>query len=336
MNKDMKLINLRVIFIPLLVIIICSCNGQENAVVLPDTEIIFQTTTLYDSSEENDFQVGFVNSDGTGRTFFTIPKSARWWVTPYLDPKSIVFPIISDDNALLIFGTSAAPGYHASLIIWEIGDRAKECDTDTHVLSTVLRSSFVSDQVILVWVNNFSFPLGLYEIDNCGRHGSATEIISSDSTYQYFWNGNVSKDQTWFVYSHGEEGKQIIYLRNLLTEEEKSLGVGAEPVWSPDGSKIAYISANGISIMDTEGTSQLLVEYQNPEHGGTPATAGDWPPILSWSPDSRWLTYHKCTLPPSEDTLCRSIEDFSIFKVNITTGEETLITDGGLNPYWKK
>ncbi len=60
-----------------------------------------------------------------------------------------------------------------------------------------------------------------------------------------------------------------------------------------------------------------------------------WPPIPSWSPDGEWLVYHKCTVPVEIGASCTYAEDYAIFIVNVATGEETLLIEGGLNPYWR-
>jgi Tol biopolymer transport system component len=60
----------------------------------------------------------------------------------------------------------------------------------------------------------------------------------------------------------------------------------------------------------------------------------DWPPKPIWSPDGNWLVYHKCELEDPERE-CLYLEDYVIYKVNVHTGEEVKIIEGGLNPYWR-
>lgn len=54
-------------------------------------------------------------------------------------------------------------------------------------------------------------------------------------------------------------------------------------------------------------------------------------PIVSWSPDGEWLVYHV----PNESL--KASEDgpyYSIFKVNVETGEPVKLLDNGLLHYW--
>jgi hypothetical protein len=334
MNTKQKYISR--LFLPWLFILLSSCNIFHGEINFPETEIVFQLTTLQDDSGNTDYKVGFVNSDGSGRSVFIIPRGKRWKGYLFNNPKSIVFPVITDDSQTMIFRTIPFPENSGNLIIYKVGEDAVTCDTERFNLWYFSRPSIISNELILVSVYDFSFPLGFFEIDTCGLSVSPQEIIESEISYYDIGNGDVTSDFSWIVYSQWRNGQNEIILRNLETEEERYLGEGIEPVWSPNDNSIAYISSNGISIVDIHGNNMLLVRYQNPERGGRPAIEGYWPPLVSWSPDSQWLTYHKCTLSPRESTWCREVENFSIFRVNVHTGEEFLVVEGGLNPYWKK
>jgi Tol biopolymer transport system component len=120
------------------------------------------------------------------------------------------------------------------------------------------------------------------------------------------------------------------------TAEVRHVGEGIAPAWSADGQWVAYTGVDGIYLVRPTGTDQrLLVEYLNPEGDGRPAYSGDWPPLASWSPNSGHLVYHKCILERRKRADCRLLDDYAIFKVNVETGEEIKILDGGLNPYWR-
>jgi Tol biopolymer transport system component len=60
---------------------------------------------------------------------------------------------------------------------------------------------------------------------------------------------------------------------------------GGDPIWSPDGERIAF-SFEGIHIVDTRTrTVQTLVDFENDEKGAF---------HLDWSPDGKYLAYDKC------------------------------------------
>ncbi len=80
----------------------------------------------------------------------------------------------------------------------------------------------------------------------------------------------------------------------------------------------------------------MLVEYVSPEEG---RSVEEWPPLPVWSPDGEWLAYHKCILDPGPKVDCSDTSDginFSIFMVNVDTGLEEKVLDGGLNPFWRQ
>jgi Tol biopolymer transport system component len=45
----------------------------------------------------------------------------------------------------------------------------------------------------------------------------------------------------------------------LLTADDDAFGGKGNPVWSPDGTKIAYENIHGINIMNADGTGQTFL-----------------------------------------------------------------------------
>lgn len=72
----------------------------------------------------------------------------------------------------------------------------------------------------------------------------------------------------------------------------------SEPAWSPDSSKVAFVS-NRTEEPDANGNTDVwVVDVANPEQGLTQVTqneGSDGSP--SWSSDGRWLTYETVTQP---------------------------------------
>jgi Tol biopolymer transport system component len=99
---------------------------------------------------------------------------------------------------------------------------------------------------------------------------------------------------------------------------------------------VAYTGEDGIYVARKNGSDKRrVVRYENPEYGGAKAiSAMEWPPMPVWSPDGNWLVYHKCELEKIE-LVCIRTENYVIYKVNVHTGEEVKIIEGGLNPYWR-
>lgn len=99
------------------------------------------------------------------------------------------------------------------------------------------------------------------------------------------------------------DGRQVIYTRrwiNVLEDKWESalwimssdgsrdrfLVKGANAVWSPDGSRIAYLAEG-----EPKGT-QIFVKWMDTESAGTQITRLLEPPAdVKWSPDGKWLGF---------------------------------------------
>jgi len=117
-------------------------------------------------------------------------------------------------------------------------------------------------------------------------------------------DGNTSQaTQFGFAWSWSPDGRAIatewpaanqadandldIDLVNVTDGQRRVLVHGQQPSWSPDGRRIAYVTANGISIIATAtGKARQLVRLRTP---GTSVQAKVVAP--SWSPDGTSIAY---------------------------------------------
>jgi Tol biopolymer transport system component len=94
---------------------------------------------------------------------------------------------------------------------------------------------------------------------------------------------------------------------------------GAEygPVWSPDGSQIAYTRDDGIYIINADGSKQHQLVYTNNEYTS-----------VAWSPDGKQLLFSAYLGGSNSD----------IYLVNVSTGDLTNLTSdngaGDSRPMW--
>lgn len=123
----------------------------------------------------------------------------------------------------------------------------------------------------------------------------------------------------------GDERERVTVM-NLQTGERRTIGEGINPAWCPDAHWLAYTGYDGLYIVHPDGTGQRRVlDYPTRSE----ESWRGWPPRPEWSPDGKWLVYHRV----SEKTA--SGPRYSIFKLNLATGEEVKILDDGINPHWR-
>ena len=120
-----------------------------------------------------------------------------------------------------------------------------------------------------------------------------------------------------------------ILVMDITNGEVEKLAEGINPVWSPDGSQIAYLGLDGLYVISSNGSEIRRLVNQplfNAWQSGSPESHT---PIPRWSPDGQWIVYHKCI---SGDPC--NIADAQIFKVRLEDGDEEQILSGGQFPSW--
>ena len=78
----------------------------------------------------------------------------------------------------------------------------------------------------------------------------------------------LSPDGRWLAYVSIETGTLLIYVRPFPNVEDGlwnvSLGLGANPVWSPDGRELFYRSQGGTNLMVAQVETEPTFSAQTP------------------------------------------------------------------------
>ena len=128
-----------------------------------------------------------------------------------------------------------------------------------------------------------SYAANLYRV----RLGASTaEHLGPGITGQdYGWYPDPSPDEKRVVFHSGT----TIKLMDLATRQVTDFGVqGSMPHFSPDGTRIAYVSPSGsFGIMNADGSGQRTVGASR---------FYSWSAGHDWSPDGRWLVVRSSSL----------------------------------------
>lgn len=110
---------------------------------------------------------------------------------------------------------------------------------------------------------------------------------------------------------------------------------------------MAYTGPDGIYVVNLLGSAEniprKIISHQNTNpndfennalymSGGMPSIY--FPPIVSWSPDGKWLVYSLFNGNQGQDPSGEP-SFYSIYELNVKTGEEVKLVEGGLSPYWR-
>lgn len=318
------------IWLSIMTVLLGGCRDVEP---IPDTNIVFQTihrdTGLYQ-------KLGFINADGTNLEYLKLPDSG---------PGPPVAPVQTSDAEFLIF--HSPPEADSAYVLGYMSSITKNGQIKTYDMAGRATPVLETHQVLVEEIigsgrsEDMQSSLYLFDLD---KNSVVETYYTTGKGMSIGLGTNAIHGSKLLFARYSEQAYPEIILLDIETGEERVIFVEDStednrgpfyPAISPDGQWVAYTTDGGIYIMDIEGNHQKrIVEVKTIyEYSLGVMELAPWPPAPSWSPDSQWIIYHRCTLPLSE--VCKDIDDYAIFKANIQTGEEIKLLDGGLNPYWR-
>lgn len=155
----------------------------------------------------------------------------------------------------------------------------------------------VSESEELVWVD---------------RNGNI-DSLKSDRNFDY---PRLSPDETWLAVTSYDGPNSDIWLldliRNMFTKLTSQTGLNFNPVWSPDGSKLAFASV----IAEEKGEDGPGIVIQSLNSANPPKRLfrtpdlGYWEFPTSWSPDGNWMLYTATKGELTGDIMVLNMENY--------------------------
>ncbi len=314
----------------LAILLLGGCN-RPRAVVdqpLPERDLVYQTSGSHGTGYQE--HVGFVNVDGSGQILLTI-------TTNHISPAEE--PVWTPDGDQLLFYDRLAHqlvGITKDATLREYAFFASEVAPVAQAGRAVLSMGYdeLRSQIALFDLDG-GVVLRTFAIEDDNHLRIGANALAGSQLVFMRWRqpgadpGLLIEELVVLDVDSGAE-------RILLRREGRGPNIRIEsPAVSPDGQWIAYTLVDGLYLIRPDGSDQhRLLPLDLIRYDSMGPSWYDWAPAPSWSPDSRWLVYSRCTVPGTQS--CDSIaEDYAIFKLNIETQEEVLLVEGGVNPYWR-
>ena len=168
----------------------------------------------------------------------------------------------------------------------------------------------------------------LADFRSCEVLATLFEASSTDGS-EFLDSGSLSS-QGWLAVSRiFRQNRRIaaadVVVIDPVSQGEQVVGHGLAPAWSRDGEWLAFTGSDGLYVVRKDG-SQLrkLVEIDAPSRQEEVGLWSSEMPIVSWSPDGKWLVYGRLT----------SVGPI-IYKVDVESGVEIEVFRGGAYPNWR-
>jgi hypothetical protein len=298
-------------FLPWIILVLYGCQTKWHQ-QFPVAEIVYQTGPYSEKL------LGFANSDGLNPEILQVGGFLRK-------------PVWSSDGSLIYGLANSVPAYtFGNPAYWEQSGKFKECKKWGNF--GWIEEGGNKENNKEVFISNARTIL-LVDLGTCKQ----IKVIEDYSNRSDFYVNDVPgisflPDRQELLYSLEIWNKTLTEIRysifsfNLKSGKTLEIAEGINPRWSPDGSQIAFVRADGIYIMDPDTLiSKVILKQSLADPSGH---FGEIDPLPRWSPDGEWIIYNRC-----EESNC---EIFNIYKINVNDGQERLVVKDGHFPFWKQ
>jgi hypothetical protein len=292
----------------LCITISCVFTTFSKVQVNSNKDIVFLSRIREPSTKGS---ISLINSDGAG---FEQVGDGTDQMMPVWSPdkRSIltIFPILPGDLFSLYGHLIIYPQMSSCSSIYFYGRTRWATNSEIVTVRTDQKEGIPFHPQIVLW-----------DVFRC----KISKVIYEENTSDGFSDSDYSVNGV-VAFTRHIEGADWITVFHDGDSVPVMIAQGFGPTWSPDGEEMVFTGFDGLYITDPEGKNvQKVVDltaYYPVEDGSI--QWGDWPPMAVWSPDGRFLLYHRLNKGTYE-----------LVKFEIATKTETVIYQGGMYPDWR-
>lgn len=235
-----------------------SASDTARVSVLPHGVLVYL-------QQKSPIGVAMINLDGSGYKFLLSNSDLSAY--PQWSP---------DGQSIVMYGGNPWGGSRVALLAMD-GNYRFPVQTPVDSLAGAGFPRFAPDGTIYFGGYSSSGALAVWQVHTDGS--ALREIPNTRGTD--FQQPAVSPDGRTLLYDHGPNNS--IVALDLASGATTTIGTGTFPVYSPDGTKIAYVSNGAVVVADASGANAHAIT-------GPVGMADWWAP--SWTADGQWV------LPP--------------------------------------
>ena len=298
-------------------------GGCKTGSTLPEQDIVFEGV----SNTEEHMAFGLVNADGSNLEYLEFRQPVALWHAK--------FPVWSPDKTKIVYLMTYVPIGGSGDLLWvdvaqaEANAVCASSSSETKAWRITDRPRWTPDGRWSV-AATFEHGIGLINPETCEveqvlvPHPEDKLLLSPDLS--------VRNELVYAMVLLAEAPQSLhnvelghILVKDLNTGETRELGRGMVPSWSPDGEWIVFTKQDGLYLMRRDGSEEHRLLQVTP--WWEPENAFMGPLRASWSPDGQWVVYDRMVHRDGG-------RYWDIYKLNVNTGEEVKLVEGGLSPHW--
>jgi hypothetical protein len=277
---------------------------------------------LFQARMQDPYELNLVQADGTNHQIVNLPHN---FVRPVWSANGEIMYALSNLRGTFPYKDIGLPAY------WNLkSGYYKDCVEDLPYYWQIEPSpTLESPNAVLL---HGAFEIILFDMDTCKQIKTIFDLYDQEG-HAHLQGFSYNQDTQELVF--GEivnppyPPSYHIKLLNLNTGEQSELGNGFYPIWSPDGTRIAFFGMDGLYVIkaDENKARRLIpIQFSYPKRTLKPEYLVSPP---RWSPDGEWLVYHLCVTK-----LCW-VDEIPIYKIRVSDGFQVQLYTGGQFPGWR-